>query len=66
MGEVIIGNFITSEDIPCERVLDAAKAQNLDTIFVLVMKDGETYFAASTSDVGQALVLFERFKREVL
>jgi hypothetical protein len=67
MGEVIFGNFDTSLDVPAERILDGAKEADLDVVFVLGFDaEGGTYFAGSTSDVGMALVLFEKFKRQVI
>jgi hypothetical protein len=66
MGDVVVLRVKTPLDIPPDRVLDGAKAAELDVVFVLGLKDGELYAAASTSDVGEALVLFEKFKRQVI
>jgi hypothetical protein len=66
MGEVIFGLFEES-DVPAECILDAAKEANLDVVFVLGFDaEGEPYFSSTTSDVGLALVLFEKFKRHVI
>jgi hypothetical protein len=66
MGEVIEGRFMTTLDIPPEKVLDAAKKHELDTVFVLGEKDGELYMACSSADIGRVLWLIERFKRAVI
>ena len=66
MGEVIEGRFITTLDIPPEKVLKSAIDHDLDTVFVLGEKDGEIYAAGSSSDVGHILLMFEKFKRAVI
>lgn len=66
MGEVIFGLFEDVE-VPAETILDAAKDANLEVVFVLGFDaQGEPYFSSTTSDVGLALVLFEKFKRQVI
>jgi len=66
-SNVIKVDFITLADIPANDLLDMAKAQALDVVFVLGRyADGTPYAAASSADVGMALVLFEEFKREVI
>lgn len=66
MGNVIQGRFITTVDTTPDSVLDGAKRHELDVVYVIGEKDGEPYFAGSSSDVGHALVLFEKFKRAVI
>jgi hypothetical protein len=66
MGEVIFGLFEES-DVPADCILDAAKEADLDVVFVLGFDaEGTAYFTSSTTDVGLALVLFEKFKRAVI
>lgn len=67
MGEVIPLSVITTVDTTPASVLDGAKKAELEHVFVLGRAaDGSLYAAASTSDIGQALVLFEEFKKEVI
>lgn len=66
--ECVVISFagITLKDTSPNSVLDGAKCHGLDVVFVIGEKDGELYAAGSTSAVGDALVLFEKFKREII
>lgn len=56
----------TTVDMPPQGPLQAAIDHRLDQVFILGMKDGEAYFAGSTSDVGLALLLTEKFRRAIV
>lgn len=66
MGEVIPLRCKTILDTSPESVLNGAIEHGLEQVFVLGWKDGEPYFAGSSSDVGAALVLFEKFKKAIV
>lgn len=67
MGEVVEPSFITTLDIPVERVLRKATDAKLTKVMVLGWDpEGEMYFAASFSDGGEALWLFEKAKKCLL
>lgn len=67
MGEVIQGSFTTTVDTSPDSVLDGAKASALRHVLVLGRwPDGSLYAAATTSDIGQALVMFEEFKKKFI
>jgi hypothetical protein len=58
---------VTSLDIPVERILNGAIEANLDTAIVIGwQEDGEFYFAGSSGDAAQTLLLLELAKRELL
>jgi hypothetical protein len=65
-GNVVPFTGITLNDTSPASVLDGARKHQLDTVFVIGEKDGELYAAGSTSAVGDIMVLFEKFKREVI
>lgn len=60
-------DYVTTEDIPAERVLDSISSNNLETVIVLgYTADGEEYFASNTSSGPTILWLIERFKQMLL
>ena len=67
MGEVITLHTETTLDLPPDRVLEAAVGK-LSTVLVLGYdaETGEPYFAGSSADRGGALLLIERFKRQIV
>lgn len=67
MGDVLKFTGTTVLDTPAADVLGAAIEADLDMVFVLgVRRDGQPYYAGSTSRVGDAFILFEKFKRDVI
>ena len=66
-AEIIEPDFITSLDIPAERVLRKAQQRELETVIVIGYDEGgNEYFASSIADGGTALWLLERCKRKLL
>lgn len=66
-SNVIYPNFITSLDLPAERVLTAAlEAELTDVVIAGYDKDGDEYFASSVADGGSTLWLIERLKKMLL
>ena len=58
---------ITTLDTPPANVLDAAKEADLGSVVVVGhTKEGHIYFAASMSDGGEVLWLFEKAKLMLL
>lgn len=58
---------ITRLDLPPERILDAAQADDLRCVVVLGYKaDGSEYFASSLADGADVLWLLERLKLQLL
>lgn len=67
MGDVVDLNCITSLDLPADRILNKAVEADLDTAVVVGWKkNGEFYFASTTSDGGNVLWLFEVAKLELM
>ena len=60
MGEIVILNTITRLDLPPERILDAAKKADLESVVIIgYTKEGEYYGASSLADGGDVLWLME-------
>jgi hypothetical protein len=67
MAEVIQLHGSTTLEIPPDRVLDGAKTEELQTVFVVGWcKTGESYFASSTGDCAELLLLLELAKKSVM
>jgi hypothetical protein len=67
MSNVIEASFMTTLDIPCERILRKATEADLETVIVIGReKDGELYFASSVADGGDVLWLMEIAKKALL
>ncbi len=67
MGEVLEPSFITTLDIPVERILRKAQEAGLTTVVVMGWDENESlYFASSVSDGGEVLWLMEKCKRDLL
>ena len=67
MGEVVILNTITKLDIPPERILDAAKKADLESVVILgYTKEGKYYGASSLADGGDVLWLMEITRDKLL
>lgn len=63
---VITGEFVTTLDIPCERVLDGAK-DKLETVLVAgFTADGSFYLASSSSDKLKLHYLASLAAREIM
>ena len=57
---------MTKNDIDADFVLEAAKGK-MDNVLVLgIDKEGNEYFAASSSDLGDALLIVELFKKRIV
>lgn len=57
----------TRLDLPPERVLAAAKADDLDTVLIIgKCKDGTLWLGSSTTDAGELFLLMERTKADFL
>ena len=67
MGEVVYPPFVTSLDIPAERVIEAAKEADLESVVVLGYdKDGDEYFSSSFAGSPEVIYLMERLKKKLL
>lgn len=67
MGDVVMWRGDTRNDIPADRVLEAALEAGMDSVVVLGYdKEGEEYFATSLGSKPRILWLLERFKQELL
>lgn len=66
MGAVITGKFNTTLDIPVEKVCDGAKAACAKVLIIGEKADGERYFACSSGDTAEVLLMIERFKLKLL
>lgn len=66
-AEVIDFPGSTTLDTSPERVLSAAIAHDLESVVIVgKRKDGEPYYAGSTSDMPAVLYMIELFKRDVV
>ena len=67
MGKVVDFNGITTLDLDPQRVLDAAKKEELDGVVILgYTKDGKEYFASSYADGPEVNWLIDRVKAKLL
>lgn len=67
MGEVVVWKGVTTENIPPERVLNAALSSELTDVVVLGYdSDGQEYFASSIANGPDVLWLLERLKLKLL
>lgn len=63
---VILGGW-TKVDLPPERVINAAQENEVNPVVIVGKdKDGELYFAATTSNTGEVLLLLERAKKRLI
>lgn len=63
MSDIIYLHELTDEDIPPERVLEAAKERCTEAVIVIGWaEDEETYFAMSTGDAKAVLFALEEAK----
>lgn len=66
-SNVVDLNCITTLDIPTEKILEAAKENNLAEVIIIgTHEDGEEFFASSFSDGPTAVWMLERAKLELL
>lgn len=66
-NNVVILGGITRLDVPVERIIDAAKAEDLDNIVILGYdKEGNEYFASSIASGPDVVWLFERAKKKLM
>lgn len=67
MAKILDFTGETTADIPTKTVLEGAIEQDLNTVLVIgFCKDGQYYYAASTSSAGEMLLLVEIFKSKVI
>jgi hypothetical protein len=67
LGEVVYPPFVTCLDIPAERVVEAAKEADLESVVVLGYdRDGDEYFASSFAGSPEVIYLMERLKKKLL
>ena len=67
MGDVVNLDIPTLADMPAEKILNAAISQNLGEALVVGWREnGDLYFAGTTSNVAEVLLLLEMAKKEIL
>ena len=67
MGKVIDFNGITTLDLDPQRILDAAKKEELEGVVILgYTKDGDIYFASSYANVPEVNWLIDKCKDTLL
>lgn len=67
MSNVVNLPCISRLDLPADRILDAAKAAELEGVVVIgYHKDGSEYFASSYADGSIPVWLMERSKKKLL
>lgn len=67
MAKILDFTGETTVDLPAKTVLEGAIKQDLDIVLVIgVCKDGQHYYAGSTSSAGEMLLLVEIFKSKVI
>ena len=67
MGEVVDLGAVTSLDMPAERVLEGALAQNLESAVIIGCRDdGSFFFASSVADGGSVLWLMEIARKRLM
>ena len=66
MADIIQFRGQTSQRIPVERVLEAAKLVCIDALVLGYDKDDELYFASSLGDKKELVYLLEAFKHCLL
>jgi len=65
-NNVVIGKFITTLDVPVERIIKGAIDADLQDITIVGYdKEGNFYFASNKADGGFQLWLFETAKLEL-
>jgi hypothetical protein len=66
MGEVVEANFITSLEIPADRIINKSAEWGLKQVVIVGFdEDGEMYFASSMADTGDVLYWLEKAKWEL-
>lgn len=66
-AEILHFDGVTSLDISADRVLDVAKAAEMQSVIIIGYDaDGEEYFASSISDGPEVLWALERAKMRLL
>lgn len=66
MGKVILWNGVTTLDTPPDRILEHAVGE-LDKVVICGLdKNGELYFASSTSQLPEIIWLIEKIKQQVM
>lgn len=67
MGDVVRPNFSTTADLAVEQVLRRSLEKQFDAVVVLGFDaDGELHAFGSSADLGAALLMFERFKKQFI
>jgi hypothetical protein len=66
-AEVIVLDVETSLDLPLDRILDGARANEVSDCTILAYdKDGDFYMASQTVDCGKLLIQLERARALIL
>ena len=66
MDKVVKFTGLTTLGIPADQVLEGAIGK-LDSVIILGYdKEDQSYFAATTSHLGEILLIMERFKQSIL
>jgi len=65
-GNLLIGDFHTRNDIPVERVRQAAEEVCEKILIIGIDKNGKPYYSASFADGKQMLWMIEQFKHKLL
>jgi len=63
---IVIWHGVTRHDLPVNRILDAAKEANLESVVIMGYQDGEFYFASSLADGGDVLWLMRNCEKRLL
>ncbi len=67
MGNVVVLDVVTTEDVPPERILNGAQDAGMTEVVVVGFdRNGQEYFASSVADGGSALWHLERAKLRLL
>lgn len=65
-GKVVYPSFVTTLDLPPDRILEEAIGKLENVLVVGYDKKGNEYFASSVADGGTVLWLLERSKKALL
>ena len=66
MGKVILWTGVTTLDTPPDRILEQALGELDKAVICGIDKNGELYFASSTSQLPDILWLLEKVKQDVM
>lgn len=58
---------ITTNDVPPEKIIEGAAEEEFEDIVILgKLKDGTMYYASSNASIGDAFVMMDKFKLDML